>query len=84
MANRPNLVFVFPDEFRSQAVGFANQDPVITPNLDAFAKESLVFSDAVSNRPVCSPYRAMLFSGKNPHQECEFLDCSVCELPEGK
>ena len=64
MANRPNLVFVFPDEFRSQAVGFANQDPVITPNLDAFAKESLVFSDAVSNRPVCSPYRAMLFSGK--------------------
>ena len=67
MADRPNLVFVFPDEYRSHAMGFANQDPVITPNLDAFSKESLVFTDAVSNRPVCSPYRAMLFSGKYPH-----------------
>ena len=68
MSGQPNLVFVFPDEYRSQAVGAANQDPVITPNLDAFAKESLVFTDAISNRPVCSPYRAMLFSGKYPHK----------------
>ena len=68
MSDQPNLVFVFPDEYRSQAVGAANQDPVITPNLDAFAKESLVFTDAISNRPVCSPYRAMLFSGKYPHK----------------
>ncbi len=67
MPDRPNLVFVFPDEYRPQAVGVANEDPVITPNLDAFAGESLVFTDAISNRPVCSPYRAMLFSGKYPH-----------------
>jgi len=30
----PNLIFVFPDEFRRQAIGFMNEDPVITPNLD--------------------------------------------------
>lgn len=67
MPDSPNLVFVFPDEYRAQALGFANEDPVITPNLDRFSEESLVFTDAISNRPVCSPYRAMLFSGKYPH-----------------
>ena len=67
MANHPNLVFVFPDEYRKQAMGFMNEDPVITPNIDRFASESLVLTDAVSNRPVCSPYRAMLFTGQYPH-----------------
>ncbi|MDP7449551.1 MAG: sulfatase, partial [Candidatus Latescibacteria bacterium] len=65
--DRPNLVFVFPDEFRSQAIGRTGQDPVLTPHLDAFSRQSLVFTDAVSNRPVCSPYRAMLLSGRYPH-----------------
>lgn len=63
---RPNLVFVFPDELRQQAVGVYGQDPVITPNLDAFAADSLVLTQAVSNYPVCSPYRGMLFTGKYP------------------
>ena len=61
---RPNLVFVFPDQFRQQAIGYMNQDPVVTPNLDRFASEGVVFTNAVSNYPVCSPYRAMLFTGK--------------------
>ena len=67
MPKHPNLVFVFPDEYRKQAMGFMNQDPVLTPNIDRFAAESLVLTDAVSNRPVCSPYRAMLFTGQYPH-----------------
>ncbi len=66
-AKRPNLVFVFPDQMRGQALAFLNEDPVITPNLDAFAKDSLVLPQAVSNYPVCSPYRAMLMTGKWPH-----------------
>ena len=36
---RPNLVFVFPDQYRQQAIGYMNQDPVVTPNLDGFAAE---------------------------------------------
>ena len=62
----PNLVFVFPDEMRQQALGSMKQDPVITPNLDQFATESLVLTQAVSNCPICSPYRGMLFTGQYP------------------
>jgi arylsulfatase A-like enzyme len=64
---RPNLLFVFPDEMRQQAMGFLGRDPVITPNLDRFAAGSLFLPNAVSNYPVCSPYRAMLLTGKYPH-----------------
>lgn len=66
MDSKPNLVFVFPDQMRSQLLGFMGEEPVLTPNLDDFADESVVFTQAISNSPVCSPYRAMLFSGKYP------------------
>ena len=73
---RPNLVFVFPDQFRQQAIGYMNQDPVVTPNLDRFASESVVFTNAVSNYPVCSPYRAMLFTGKYSHSNGVVTNCN--------
>ncbi len=65
-AKRPNLLFIFPDEWRQQALGCMRQDPVVTPNLDRLASEGMLLTHAVSNRPVCSPYRAMLFTGKYP------------------
>ncbi len=75
MGKRPNIVYVFPDEYRQQAMGFMNEDPVITPNLDAMSKESLVLTRAVSNFPICSPYRAMLFSGKYPISNGVYGNC---------
>ena len=83
MSDHPNLVYVFPDEFRQQAMGFMEQDPVITPNLDRFASESVVFTHAVSNFPVCSPYRAMLFSGKYPFSTGVYGNCYSGTIPYG-
>lgn len=77
MPKRPNLVFVVPDQFRQQAIGYMNQDPVVTPNFDRFASESVVFENAVSNYPVCSPYRAMLFTGKYPHSNGVTINCNT-------
>jgi len=78
---RPNVVFVFPDEYRQQAFGFMGEDPVLTPNLDRFASESLVLTHAVSNRPLCSPYRAMLFTGKYPHANRVLTNCNSRTRP---
>ena len=64
---KPNLIYVFPDQWRGQALGFLKEEPVITPNIDKFAAESLVLTDAISNYPVCVPYRGMLMSGQYPH-----------------
>ena len=67
-AEHPNIIYVFPDQYRNQAMGFWRQDgfrdkvnfegdPVHTPNLDAFARESMVLSSAQSNCPLSSPHR---------------------------
>jgi len=64
--SRPNLLFVMADQWRRQAMGFMNEDPVITPNLDRFAKESVVFERAVCCTPLCSPGRACLLTGRYP------------------
>ena len=66
MGNKPNIVFVFGDQWRQQATGYAGDPNVKTPILDAFAKESLNFTHAVSGCPVCCPYRASLLSGLRP------------------
>lgn len=62
----PNLLFVFADQYRKQAVGFMEQDPVFTPALDQLASEGVAFTNAVSTCPICSPYRAMLMTGRFP------------------
>ena len=70
----PNVIFIFPDQYRIYSLGFWSQgdndqyvqgkpDPISTPNLDKLANEGIVFSRAVSNFPLCSPYRGMLLSG---------------------
>lgn len=78
---RPNLLFVFPDQMRGQAIGLLNEDPVITPNLDKFAAESLVLPQAVVNYPICSPYRAMLMTGKYPHSNNVLINCNSDSAP---
>jgi arylsulfatase A-like enzyme len=72
----PNLLFVFPDQMRGQAMGFLNEEPVFTPHLDRFASQGLVLPNAVANYPVCSPYRAMLMTGKYAHSNHVISNCT--------
>ena len=60
---RPNILFIFPDQYRAQAMGFTGEDPVLTPCLDRLASESVVCVNAVSTMPLSSPYRGMLMTG---------------------
>ena len=81
MPNSPNLIIVFPDQMRAHQLAFLNEEPVITPNLDKFAEESLVLHQAVSNYPVCSPYRAMLMTGKYAHSNKVLGNCTSGSEP---
>ncbi|HOQ81889.1 MAG TPA: sulfatase [bacterium] len=74
MANHPNVVFVFADQMRAQATGFAGDPNAITPNLDALSLKSIVFTNSVAGCPVCSPYRASLITGQYPHTHGVFLN----------
>lgn len=80
---RPNLIYFFPDEFRQASMGFRGEDPVLTPHLDAFAAESLEMTNVISNYPVCSPHRAMLFTGKYPFSTGVRTNCHSASALHG-
>lgn len=64
-------------------MGFLGKEPVKTPRLDAFAKESKVLTDAASNFPVCSPYRAMFMSGQYPFSNGVLGNCNSNSAKRG-
>ena len=74
ISRRPNLVFIFADQWRAQAAGYAGNAQIRTPNLDKLAAKSVNFSNAVSGCPVCSPYRASLITGRYPLTHGVFLN----------
>ncbi len=60
----PNIVVVIADQWRAQAFGFAGDPNVKTPNMDALAKCSVNFANAISALPVCCPTRATMLTGQ--------------------
>lgn len=71
---KPNLLFVFADQMRASATGYAGDPNVRTPHLDRLAQEGLNFRNAVSVCPVCTPYRAALLTGRFPTTTGMFLN----------
>lgn len=66
-ARRPNVLFVFSDMQRAYSMGCYGDANARTPVLDAFAKQGARLDAAMSNTPVCCPYRACLMSGQYAH-----------------
>lgn len=64
--SRPNIVWIFPDEWRHDAAGFAGNSIVQTPHLDALAARGVVFTNAQCESPVCQSGRASLLTAQYP------------------
>lgn len=65
-SKRPNILFILTDEWRTQSTGYSGDTNARTPTLDRLAGQSVNFVNAVSNHPVCSPYRSSLITGQLP------------------
>ena len=74
---KPNLLYVFLDQWRYHAMECTGEDPVHTPHMDTFAKESLNCEEAVSTFPLCSPHRASLLTGKYPFSVGMWTNCKI-------
>ena len=72
-----NLIYVFADQWRAHAIGAALEDRVCTPHMDAFAAESLSFTNALSTYPLCSPHRASMLTGKYPYSCGVWTNCKI-------
>ena len=61
---KPNILFIFLDDFGWRDCGFMGSDFYETPHLDQLAGEGMIFTNAYSASANCAPARASLLSGQ--------------------
>lgn len=66
---KPNILFLFADDQRADALGCAGNTYIETPNIDQLAKTGVQFFNTYvmggHHGAICAPSRAMLMSGKS-------------------
>ncbi|NND99688.1 MAG: sulfatase [Pirellulaceae bacterium] len=68
--DRPNILFIFLDDYGWRDCGFMGSDYYQTPNLDALAAQGMIFTNAYAGAANCAPSRACLLSGQySPRHE---------------
>lgn len=67
MTKRKNILFLLTDQHRWDSLG-ANTGLVKTPNIDSIAKDGVLFRNAFTCNPLCSPARASILTGQYPHE----------------
>lgn len=61
---RLNILFLFSDQHRADALGCAGHPHVRTPNLDRLAASGTRFTQAYAAAPICGPCRSAVITGR--------------------
>src|SRR6056297_1434587 len=71
-ADRPNVLFLFADDWGHYASAYAESDEpgginevVQTPHFDRLAEEGVLFHNAHVSAPSCTPCRSALLTGQH-------------------
>jgi arylsulfatase A len=62
----PNVVLIMADDLGWKDLHCYGNEKLDTPNIDRLAEQGLLFTDAYSAAPVCTPTRAALMTGESP------------------
>jgi len=62
----PDIILITLDTTRADRMGFLGSERGLTPNLDALAKQSVVFTRAYAQVPLTTPSHAALLTGTYP------------------
>ena len=60
---QPNLLFIMTDQQRFDALSYAGNTVLQTPNMDRLAREGVWFENAHTQCAVCGPARASMLTG---------------------
>ena len=67
MSKKKNILLIFTDQHRADSLSCYNPNTLCkTPYIDELTKESVVFNNAYTTCPVCSPARSSLLTGSYP------------------
>ena len=69
-ANRPNLLFIMPDQLRPDFLSCYGASFIDTPHIDNLCDSGVRYEKACASSPVCVPMRSTLLTGLNryPHR----------------
>jgi arylsulfatase A-like enzyme/Flp pilus assembly protein TadD len=81
----PNIILITLDTTRADRMGFLGSKLGVTPNLDALAQESSVFTHAYAQVPLTTPSHATILSGTYPqfHGLIDFQIPLPADVPYG-
>jgi arylsulfatase A-like enzyme len=79
----PNVILITLDTTRADLMGFLGSKRGLTPNLDALARQSVIFTHAYSQIPLTTASHATILTGTYPqfHQVNDFGVPLAPELP---
>jgi arylsulfatase A-like enzyme len=60
---RPNIIFILTDDQRWDALGYAGNKLIHTPEMDKLAREGTYFKNAIVTTPICAASRASILTG---------------------
>jgi arylsulfatase A-like enzyme len=60
---QPNIILIVTDDQRWDAIGYAGNGVIITPEMDALAREGTYFHKAFVTTPICAASRASILTG---------------------
>ncbi len=63
--DRPNILWIVSED-NTTLLGCYGDTIATTPNIDSFAKQSILFKNAFCTAPVCAPSRSTLITGMYP------------------
>lgn len=87
MTEKKNILYIMTDQHRLSAVGAYGDTVCRTPHIDRIAREGVLFRNAYTACPVCSPARGSILTGVYPHSHgisanLDEIGCSCHELPD--
>ncbi len=65
-SGKPNVIILFSDQHNANVFGYQGHPDVKTPNLDAMAKQGVVFNRAYCQNAISAPSRMSMFTGLYP------------------
>lgn len=82
MKTKPNVLMILTDHWFQKLLGVSGHPVIMTPTLDALARDGIRFTNCYSECPVCIPARRTIMTGMSPRSHGDRVYSDRMEMPE--